>query len=68
VKIPDNLESLLTEVSNLPTIVYPDEIDKEFPLVYIEKIKGVTSFNTVMKSHPYGVQTPTSKVKYYVYY
>lgn len=59
-QIGDNstsLEKILYKITQLPMVVFPDEIKKDFPLISIENMQEVKKFIATMKKHPYGIST-----------
>lgn len=62
------VESILEKITQLPMIVFTDEVQKDFPLVKVEAMQNDKIFSAELKKHPHGIQTPPPRTLYVTLY
>ena len=63
-----NLEKILSHVAELPMVVFPDEIQKDFPFVAVDHVDETIIFTTSMKRHPHGLRTGPSPTRFVAFF
>jgi hypothetical protein len=70
-KIGDNnidLEKILYGVINLPFVVFPDELQKDFPSVTLERHQGQLRLTLSSNKRPIGLHSGSPPIKYVAFY
>lgn len=62
------IEPMLVKITQLPMVVFIDEVQKEFPLLKVETIQNDKRFSAELKKHPHGIQAPPARTLYVTLY